>query len=76
MGMTPAEIRRVARDFVAREKALPSDAKTRVSDFGRLAGGGYSVLVDVVLADREESAARYRVKTDENGKVTSVVLRQ
>ena len=73
MGITPAEARQVARDHVVKTKAPPSGAKVRVSDFGELADGGYSVLVDVIQAKKPK--VRHRVKMDSNGKVTSFVTR-
>jgi hypothetical protein len=76
MGITPADARRIARDYVVNEKGLPSDARTRVSDFGALADGGYSVMVDVTLGSQEKVATRYRVKMDVNGNVKSFVPRQ
>ena len=73
MPITPAEARRVARDYVVEKKGVSSDAKVRVSDFCHLAGGGYSVLVDVKL--QTKSTTRYRVKMDDNGNVKSFVTR-
>jgi hypothetical protein len=72
MAITPAEARRIAKDYVVSHKSLSSDAKVRVSDFGKLAGGGYSVLLDVTLA---KGTTRYRVKMDKDGKVESFVAR-
>jgi hypothetical protein len=74
MSITPAEARQIARDHVVKQKAIPSDAKVRVSDFGKLADGGYSVLVDVALgATRTRGTTRYRVKMDGKGNVKSLV---
>lgn len=74
--MNPAEARRIARDYVVSKQAPPSDAKVRVSDFGALSDGGYSVLVDVTLGTtRSKDRTRYRVKMDKNGKITSFVPR-
>ena len=70
--MIPADARQVARNYVVKQKAVPSDAKVSVTDFGKLADGGYSVLVDVRVG---KSIARYRVKMDKNGKVQSLVTR-
>ena len=76
MGITPAEARRAAKNYVVNHKALSSDAKVRVSDFGELADGGYSVLVDVTLgATQKKGTTRYRVKMDKNGDVKSFVTR-
>jgi len=72
MAITPAGARRIAKDYVTSQKAFPSEAKTRISDFGALADGGYSVMVDVTLGNR---TTRYRVKMDENGNVRSFVPR-
>jgi hypothetical protein len=74
MTVAPAEARRIARDYVVKKKTLPSDAKVRVSDFGKLADGSYSVLVDVTIG--ANGTTRYRVKMDKNGKVTSFVTRE
>ena len=73
MAVTPGEARRIARDYVVKNEALPSEAKTRVSDFGKLADGSYSVLVDVAV--QTKGVTRYRVKMDKNGRVTSFVSR-
>jgi len=74
MAVAPAEARRTARDYVVKKnKALPSDAKVRVSDFGKLANGSYSVLVDVTI--QTKGVTRYRVKMDKNGNITSFVTR-
>jgi hypothetical protein len=62
VALAPAEARRIARDYVVKNKAPPSDAKVRVSDFGKLANGSYSVLVDVTI--RTNGITRYRVKMD------------
>jgi hypothetical protein len=70
--ITSADARQVAKDYVAKQKAVPSDAKVRVSDFGKLADGGYSVLVDVTVG---RSTARYRVKMDKSGKIQSLLTR-
>lgn len=72
MPITPADARQVAKNYVVKQKTVPSDAKVRVSDFGHLADGSYSVLVDVTVAG---STVRYRVKMDKNGKVQSLVIR-
>jgi hypothetical protein len=74
MAVAPAEARRIARDYVVKSKALPSDAKVRVSDFGKLANGSYSVLVDMTI--QTKGITRYRVKMDKNGNITSFVTRQ
>jgi hypothetical protein len=70
--MSPADARRVAKNHVVEQRTVPSDAKVRVSDFGKLADGGYSVLVDVTIG---KGTARYRVKLDKNGKVQSLATR-
>lgn len=70
--MIPADARKVAKDYVAKQKAVSLNAKVRVSDFGRLADGGYSVLVDVTTG---KATAWYRVKMDKNGRVQSLVTR-
>lgn len=72
MAITPAEARQIAKDYVVNKKRLASDAKVKVSDFGKLADGGYSVLVDVTIGSNR---MRYRVKMDNNGKVSSFVAR-
>jgi hypothetical protein len=72
MVVAPAEARRIARDYVVKNKALTSDAKVRISDFGKLADGGYSVLVDVRIG---KGTSRYRVKMDKSGKIQSLVTR-
>ena len=74
MEITPVEARQIAREYVAKQKNVSSDAKVRVSDFGKLAEGGYSVLVDVAL--QAKGTTRYRVKMDDGGKVQSLVIRQ
>jgi hypothetical protein len=72
--MTPTEARQVAKDYIVKQKALTSDAKLKVSDFGKLANGGYSVLVDVTVGvSQRKNRTRYRVKMDKNGKVESFV---
>ena len=73
VAVAPAEARRIARDYVVKNKALPSDAKARVSDFGKLVNGSYSVLVDVTI--QTKGTTRYRVKMDKNGSITSFVAR-
>jgi hypothetical protein len=73
--VTPAEARRIARDYVAKVKALPAGTIVRVSDFGELADGSYSVLVDVMPGTRAEARTRYRVKMDKRGKITSFISR-
>lgn len=72
MPITPSDARRVAKDYVLKNKAPPSDARVAVSDFGKLADGSYSVLVDVTIG---KTRTRYRVKMDKNGKITSFVTR-
>lgn len=73
MAVTPAEARRIAKDSVVKKKAPPSDAKVRASDFGKLADGGYSVLVDVTI--QTKGTTRYRVKMDKNGSIMSLITR-
>jgi hypothetical protein len=73
-GRTPSEARRVAKDYVVKKEAVPSDARVRVSDFGHLVDGSYSVLVDVAI--HASSLTRYRVKMDKNGRITSFVARE
>jgi hypothetical protein len=73
MAVAPAEARRIARDYVVKNKALTSDAKVRVSDFGKLANGSYSVLVDMTI--QTKGVTRYRVKMDKNGNIMSLVTR-
>ena len=70
--ITSADARQVAKDYVIKQKVIPADAEVRVSDFGKLADGGYSVLVDVTVG---KGTARYRVKMDGKGKVQSLVTR-
>jgi hypothetical protein len=70
--MIPADARQVAKNYVVKQKAVSSDAKVSVSDFGKLADGGYSILVDVTVG---KGTARYRVKMDRNGKVQSLATR-
>ena len=72
MPITPADARRLAKNHVVKQKAVSSDAKVRVSDFGKLADGSYSVLVDVTAG---KDTTRYRVKMDKNGKIQSLVTR-
>ena len=74
MVVAPAEARRIARDYVVKNKSLPSDAKVRVSDFGKLSDGSYSVLVDVTI--QTKGSTRYRVKMDKNGNITSFITRE
>jgi hypothetical protein len=77
MVITPAEARQAARDYVLKKEAPSSEANVSVSDFGKLADGGYSVLVDMTIgSSQRKNRKRYRVKMDENGKVRSFVTRQ
>ena len=73
MGITPADARQIAKDYVVKQKAPYSEAKVRVSDFGQLAEGGHSVLVDVKL--QTKGTTQYRVKMDDNGKIKRLVTR-
>jgi hypothetical protein len=73
IAVAPAEARRIARDYVVKNKALPSDAKVRVSDFGKLANGSYSVLVDLTI--QTKGITRYRFKMEKHGRITSFVTR-
>lgn len=76
VAITPAEARRLAKDYVVKKKAPPSSASVTVSDFGKLADGSYSVLVDVKDGPRtEKNRVRYRVKMDAKGEITSFVTR-
>ena len=75
MAITPAEARQLAKNYVVRHEALSSDAKVRVSDFGELTDGGYSVLVDVTIGPIQTRRTRYRIKMDKNGKVKSFITR-
>jgi hypothetical protein len=72
MPITPADARQVAKNYVVKQKAVLSSAKVTVTDFGKLADGSYSVLVDVTVG---KGTTRYRVKMDKNGKVQSLVTR-
>jgi hypothetical protein len=72
MAITPAEARKLAKEYVVSQKKLSSNVEVRVSDFGKIADG-YSVLVDVTLAAK--GTTRYRVKMDGDGKIKSFVTR-
>jgi hypothetical protein len=39
MAITPIDARQIAKDYVVKQKVVPSDAKASVTDFGKLADG-------------------------------------
>lgn len=62
----------VTKDYIIKQNAVSPDSKVRVSDFGQLADGTYSILVDIVVRKNTE---RFRVKMGKNGKVQNLVTR-